>query len=205
MKFRVSHKMRLKEFPTCKDLTTALKNRIRDGKDLCKNCQEKAGNQTVGPIEIIVISLISKELDAYSKAGAVAEEALSSAQEKEIQSKGHNGGEECTARAACWQLPVGQHSSDGSGVTAAVETHTHDTTVEWRVALRKSQERWGRSYCIGSAAPHLETFTIARGAVLNIFQVIDKAFKYSSPYCKKEPKRQTHSFHSNLSGRLVMG
>lgn len=49
------------------------------------------------------------------------------------------------------------------------------------------------SYCIGSAAPHLETFTIARGAVLNIFQVIDKAFKYSSPYCKKEPKdRHTH-------------
>lgn len=47
------------------------------------------------------------------------------------------------------------------------------------------------SYCIGSVAPHLETFTVARGAAFNIFQVIDKvgaltALKDSCPYCKKD-------------------
>jgi hypothetical protein len=50
------------------------------------------------------------------------------------------------------------------------------------------------SYCIGSVAPHLETFTVARGAAFNIFQVIDKvgaltALKDICPYSKKEPER----------------
>ncbi|OWK06514.1 hypothetical protein Celaphus_00011923, partial [Cervus elaphus hippelaphus] len=86
----------------------------------------------------------NRELNAYSKAGAVAEEVLSSirtviafgAQEKEIQS--------------------GEPDYTIGTVLAVFFSVIHS------------------SYCIGAAAPNFETFTIARGAAFNIFHIIDK-------------------------------
>uniref|UniRef100_A0A2K5UI63 ATP binding cassette subfamily B member 5 n=1 Tax=Macaca fascicularis TaxID=9541 RepID=A0A2K5UI63_MACFA len=53
------------------------------------------------------------------------------------------------------------------------------------------------SYCIGAAAPHFETFAIARGAAFNIFQVIDKKpsiDNFSTAGCKPESIEGTVEF-----------
>ncbi|KAL6081798.1 hypothetical protein STEG23_030119, partial [Scotinomys teguina] len=142
----------------------------------------------------MVISLTSKELEAYSKAGAVAEEVLSSirtvtafgAQEKEIQRYTHNLKDAKDAgvkKAVISKLSLGavyffMNGAYGlafwygiSLIFSGEPGYTIGTILAVFFSVIHS------SYCIGSAAPHLETFTVARGAAFNIFQVIDKILK----------------------------
>ncbi|XP_004464362.4 ATP-binding cassette sub-family B member 5 [Dasypus novemcinctus] len=139
----------------------------------------------------IVISLTNKELSAYSKAGAVAEEVLSSirtviafgAQEKEIQRYTQNlkdAKDVGIKKAIASKLSLGavyffMHGTYGlvfwygtSMILSGEPGYTIGTVLTVFLSVIHS------SYCIGSAAPHFETFTTARGAAFNIFQVIDK-------------------------------
>ncbi|XP_027629986.1 LOW QUALITY PROTEIN: ATP-binding cassette sub-family B member 5 [Tupaia chinensis] len=139
----------------------------------------------------MVISLTSKELSAYSKAGAVAEEVLSSirtvvsfgAQEKEIQRYTQNlkdAKDVGLKKAIASKLSLGavyffMHGTYGlafwygtSLIINGEPGYTIGTVLAVFFCVIHS------SYCIGAAAPHFETFTIARGAAFNIFQVIDK-------------------------------
>ncbi|ELW61688.1 Multidrug resistance protein 2 [Tupaia chinensis] len=142
----------------------------------------------------MVISLTSKELSAYSKAGAVAEEVLSSirtvvsfgAQEKEIQRYTQNlkdAKDVGLKKAIASKLSLGavyffMHGTYGlafwygtSLIINGEPGYTIGTVLAVFFCVIHS------SYCIGAAAPHFETFTIARGAAFNIFQVIDKILK----------------------------
>ncbi|XP_011362782.1 ATP-binding cassette sub-family B member 5 [Pteropus vampyrus] len=139
----------------------------------------------------IVISLTSKELKAYSKAGAVAEEVLSSirtvvafgAQEKEIQRYTQNlkyAKDVGIKKAIASKLSLGavyffMNGTYGLAFWYGTSLILHGEpgyTIGTVLAVFFSVIH--SSYCIGTAAPNFETFTIARGAAFNIFQVIDK-------------------------------
>nr|KAF6468834.1 ATP binding cassette subfamily B member 5 [Molossus molossus] len=139
----------------------------------------------------IVISLTSKELNAYSKAGAVAEEVLSSirtvvafgAQEKEIQRYTHNlkdAKDVGIKKTIASKLSLGAVYFFMNGTygltfwygTSLILSGEPGYTIGTVLAVFFSVIH--SSYCIGTAAPNFENFTIARGAAFNIFQVIDK-------------------------------
>ncbi|KAL4696197.1 hypothetical protein H8957_001561 [Semnopithecus entellus] len=139
----------------------------------------------------MVISLTSKELSAYSKAGAVAEEVLSSirtvvafgAQEKELQRYTQNlkdAKDFGIKRAVASKLSLGAVYFFMNGTyglafwygTSLILNGEPGYTIGTVLAVFFSVIH--SSYCIGAAAPHFETFAIARGAAFNIFQVIDK-------------------------------
>ncbi|XP_053570110.1 ATP-binding cassette sub-family B member 5 [Bombina bombina] len=138
----------------------------------------------------MLVSLTSKELSAYAKAGAVAEEVLSSirtvvafgGQEKEIQRYTNNLGEAKKIgikKAVASQLAVGLmyfiiYDSYGLGFWygATLALYENGYTIGnvfmifFNVVLS--------SYCIGQASSHFEAFSVARGAAYNIFNVIDQ-------------------------------
>ncbi|XP_036182886.1 ATP-binding cassette sub-family B member 5 [Myotis myotis] len=139
----------------------------------------------------IVISLTNKELNAYSKAGAVAEEVLSSirtvvafgAQEKEIQRYTYNlkdAKDVGIKKTIASKLSLGAVYFFMNGTygltfwygTYLILSGEPGYTIGTVLAVFFSVIH--SSYCIGTAAPNFETFTIARGAAFNIFQVIDK-------------------------------
>ncbi|XP_004702768.1 ATP-binding cassette sub-family B member 5 [Echinops telfairi] len=139
----------------------------------------------------MVISLTSKEFSAYSKAGAVAEEVLSSirtviafgGQEKEIQRYTQNlkdAKDVGVKKAIISKLSLGAVYFFMNGTyglafwygTSLILSGDPAYTIGTVLAVFFSVIH--SSYCFGAAAPHLETFTIARGAAFNIFQVIDK-------------------------------
>uniref|UniRef100_A0ABK0L5B8 ATP binding cassette subfamily B member 5 n=1 Tax=Rattus norvegicus TaxID=10116 RepID=A0ABK0L5B8_RAT len=180
----------------------------------------------------MVISLTSKELDAYSKAGAVAEEALSSirtvtafgAQEKEIQRYTQNLKDAKDAgikRAIASKLSLGAVYFFMNGAyglafwygTSLIFGGEPGYTVGTILAVFFSVIH--SSYCIGSVAPHLETFTIARGAAFNIFHVIDKkpnidnfstaGYKPESIEGNIEFKNVSFSYPSRPSAKILKG
>ncbi|XP_016072489.1 PREDICTED: ATP-binding cassette sub-family B member 5 [Miniopterus natalensis] len=139
----------------------------------------------------IVISLTRKELNAYSKAGAVAEEVLSSirtvvafgAQEKEIQRYTHNlkdAKDVGIKKTIASKLSLGAVYFFMNGTygltfwygTSLILSGEPGYTIGTVLAVFFSVIH--SSYCIGTAAPNFENFTIARGAAFNVFQVIDK-------------------------------
>ncbi|XP_073754679.1 ATP-binding cassette sub-family B member 5 isoform X5 [Callorhinus ursinus] len=139
----------------------------------------------------IIISLTTKELNAYSKAGAVAEEVLSSvrtvvafgAQEKEIQRYTQNlkyAKDIGIRKAIASKLSLGavyffMNGTYGLALwygTSLILSGEPGYTIGTVLAVFFSVIH--SSYCIGTAAPNFETFTIARGAAFSIFQVIDK-------------------------------
>ncbi|XP_004604151.2 ATP-binding cassette sub-family B member 5 [Sorex araneus] len=139
----------------------------------------------------IVISLTSKELNAYSKAGAVAEEVLSSvrtviafgAQEKEIQRYTKNlkdAKDVGIKKAIVSKLSLGAVYFFMNGTyglafwygTSLILRGEPGYTIGTVLAVFFNVIH--SSYCIGAAASNFENFTIARGAAFNIFQVIDK-------------------------------
>ncbi|XP_011799556.1 PREDICTED: ATP-binding cassette sub-family B member 5 [Colobus angolensis palliatus] len=139
----------------------------------------------------MVISLTSKELSAYSKAGAVAEEVLSSirtvvafgTQEKELQRYTQNlkdAKDFGIKRAVASKLSLGAVYFFMNGTyglafwygTSLILNGEPGYTIGTVLAVFFSVIH--SSYCIGAAVPHFETFTIARGAAFNIFHVIDK-------------------------------
>nr|XP_010982971.1 ATP-binding cassette sub-family B member 5 [Camelus dromedarius] len=139
----------------------------------------------------IVITLSSKELSAYSKAGAVAEEVLSSiqtvitfgAQEKEIQRYTQNlkdAKDVGIKKAIASKLSLGAVYFFMNGTyglafwygTSLILRGEPDYTIGTVLAVFFSVIH--SSYCIGAAAPNFEIFTIARGAAFNIFRIIDK-------------------------------
>ncbi|XP_076777029.1 ATP-binding cassette sub-family B member 5 [Arvicanthis niloticus] len=180
----------------------------------------------------MVISLTSKELDAYSKAGAVAEEALSSirtvtafgAQEKEIQRYTQNlknAKDAGIKRAIASKLSLGavyffMNGAYGlafwygaSLIFSGEPGYTIGTILAVFFSVIHS------SYCIGSVAPHLETFTVARGAAFNIFRVIDKKPNIDNfstagykPECIEgniEFKNVSFSYPSRPSAKILKG
>ncbi|XP_076407695.1 ATP-binding cassette sub-family B member 5 isoform X3 [Peromyscus maniculatus bairdii] len=180
----------------------------------------------------MVISLTSKELEAYSKAGAVAEEVLSSirtvtafgAQEKEIQRYTQNLKDAKDAgikKATAAKLSLGAVYFFMNGAyglafwygTSLIFGGEPGYTIGTILAVFFSVIH--SSYCIGSAAPHLETFTIARGAAFNIFQVIDKKPNIDNfsttgykPECIKgniEFKNVSFSYPSRPSVKILKG
>ncbi|KAM9216801.1 ATP-binding cassette sub-family B member 5 [Dugong dugon] len=154
----------------------------------------------------MVISLTSKELSAYSKAGAVAEEVLSSVrtviafggQEKEIQRYTQNlkdAKDVGIKKAIASKLSLGAVYFFMNGTyglafwygTSLILSGEPGYTIGTVLAVFFSVIH--SSYCIGAAAPHLETFAIARGAAFNIFQVIDQKptiDNFSTTGCKPE-------------------
>nr|XP_014989383.1 ATP-binding cassette sub-family B member 5 [Macaca mulatta] len=162
----------------------------------------------------MVISLTSKELSAYSKAGAVAEEVLSSirtvvafgAQEKELQRYTQNlkdAKDFGIKRAIASKLSLGAVYFFMNGTyglafwygTSLILNGEPGYTIGTVLAVFFSVIH--SSYCIGAAAPHFETFSIARGAAFNIFQVIDKKpsiDNFSTAGCKPESIEGTVEF-----------
>uniref|UniRef100_A0A2K5P3N4 ATP-binding cassette sub-family B member 5 n=1 Tax=Cercocebus atys TaxID=9531 RepID=A0A2K5P3N4_CERAT len=162
----------------------------------------------------MVISLTSKELSAYSKAGAVAEEVLSSirtvvafgAQEKELQRYTQNlkdAKDFGIKRAIASKLSLGAVYFFMNGTyglafwygTSLILNGEPGYTIGTVLAVFFSIIH--SSYCIGAAAPHFETFAIARGAAFNIFQVIDKKpsiDNFSTAGCKPESIEGTVEF-----------
>ncbi|XP_012514854.1 PREDICTED: ATP-binding cassette sub-family B member 5 [Propithecus coquereli] len=139
----------------------------------------------------MVVLLTNKELSAYSKAGAVAEEVLSSirtviafgGQEKELQRYTQNlkdAKDVGIKRAIVSKLSLGAVYFFMNGTyglafwygTSLILSGEPGYTIGTVLAVFFSAIHG--SYCIGAAAPHFETFNIARGAAFNIFQVIDK-------------------------------
>nr|XP_012303158.1 ATP-binding cassette sub-family B member 5 isoform X1 [Aotus nancymaae] len=139
----------------------------------------------------MVISLTSKELNAYSKAGAVAEEVLSSirtviafgGQKKELQRYTQNlkdAKDFGIKKAIASKLSLGAVYFFMNGTyglafwygTSLILNGEPGYTIGTVLAVFFSVIH--SSYCIGAAAPHFETFMMARGAAFNIFQVIDK-------------------------------
>uniref|UniRef100_A0A8C3S2E3 ATP-binding cassette sub-family B member 5 n=1 Tax=Chelydra serpentina TaxID=8475 RepID=A0A8C3S2E3_CHESE len=137
----------------------------------------------------MIITLTSKELTAYAKAGAVAEEVLSSVrtvvafggQEKEINrsdslNKAKNLG---IKKAIASKLSLGflyliingcYGLGFWYGTTLILDENTGYSigTVLIFFCVTFS------SYCLGTAAPHFETFSIARGAAFKVFKIIDQ-------------------------------
>ncbi|XP_028629035.1 ATP-binding cassette sub-family B member 5 [Grammomys surdaster] len=180
----------------------------------------------------MIILLTSKELDAYSKAGAVAEEALSSirtvtafgAQEKEIQRYTQNLKDAKDAgikRAIASKLSLGAVYFFMNGAyglafwygTSLIFSGEPGYTIGTILAVFFSVIH--SSYCIGSVAPHLETFTVARGAAFNIFRVIDKKPNIDNfstagykPECIEgniEFKNVSFSYPSRPSAKILKG
>ncbi|XP_068092080.1 ATP-binding cassette sub-family B member 5-like isoform X3 [Hyperolius riggenbachi] len=138
----------------------------------------------------MLVSLTSKELSAYAKAGAVAEEVLSSirtvvafsGQEKEIKRYTENlveAKEFGIKKAITSQLALGfvyliNYASYGlgfwygTGLILEDQGYTiGDALVVFFCVLMGSE-------CIGQTFSHLEAFSIARGAAYGIFHVIDQ-------------------------------
>ncbi|XP_068092078.1 ATP-binding cassette sub-family B member 5-like isoform X1 [Hyperolius riggenbachi] len=138
----------------------------------------------------MLVSLTSKELSAYAKAGAVAEEVLSSirtvvsfgGQEKEIKRYTNNLGEAKKLgikKAIASQLALGfvyfiVYSSYGLGFWYGTFLILGDQGYTIGDALVVFFSVVISSYCIGQAFSHLEAFSIARGAAYGIFHVIDQ-------------------------------
>ncbi|XP_065439403.1 ATP-binding cassette sub-family B member 5 isoform X2 [Chrysemys picta bellii] len=139
----------------------------------------------------MIITLTSKELTAYAKAGAVAEEVLSSVrtvvafggQEKEINRYTSNLGEAKNLgikKAIASKLSVGflyliingcYGLGFWYGTTLILDENTGysvGTVLAVFFCVTFS------SYCLGTAAPHFETFSIARGAAFKVFKIIDQ-------------------------------
>ncbi|XP_068092076.1 ATP-binding cassette sub-family B member 5-like isoform X2 [Hyperolius riggenbachi] len=144
----------------------------------------------------MLVSLTSKELSAYAKAGAVAEEVLSSirtvvafgGQEKEIQRYSSNLREAKNfgiKKSITSQLAVGVmffiiYASYGLGFwygTVIVLSGEGSTIGDVLVVFFSIIFS---SYCIGQAASHLEAFSVARGAAYDIFRIIDQSSKINS-------------------------
>ncbi|XP_072268652.1 ATP-binding cassette sub-family B member 5-like [Pyxicephalus adspersus] len=138
----------------------------------------------------MLVSLTSKELTAYAKAGAVAEEVLSSirtvvafgGQEKEIKRYTNNLGEAKKLgikKAIASQLALGfvylfVYASYGLGFWYGTILILGDQGYTIGDALVVFFSVVISSYCIGQAFSHLEAFSIARGAAYGIFKVIDQ-------------------------------
>uniref|UniRef100_A0A8D0GR74 ATP-binding cassette sub-family B member 5 n=1 Tax=Sphenodon punctatus TaxID=8508 RepID=A0A8D0GR74_SPHPU len=139
----------------------------------------------------MIIALTSKELTAYAKAGAVAEEVLSSVrtvvafggQEKEINRYTSNLGEAKNVgikKAVVSKLSLGLvylfiNACNGLAfwygstlILGGNDGYTIGTVLVIFFCVTFS------SYSIGTAAPHFETFTIARGAAFKVFEIIDQ-------------------------------
>ncbi|CAM2105501.1 ATP-binding cassette sub-family B member 5 isoform X1 [Lepidochelys kempii] len=139
----------------------------------------------------MIITLTSKELTAYAKAGAVAEEVLSSVrtvvafggQEKEINRYTSKLGEAKNLgikKAIASKLSVGflyliingcYGLGFWYGTTLILDENTGysiGTVLAVFFCVTFS------SYCLGTAAPHFETFSIARGAAFKVFKIIDQ-------------------------------
>ncbi|XP_047610351.1 ATP-binding cassette sub-family B member 5 [Phacochoerus africanus] len=180
----------------------------------------------------IVISLSSKELNAYSKAGAVAEEVLSSirtviafgAQEKEIQRYTQNlkdAKDVGIKKAIASKLSLGAVYFFMNGTyglafwygTFLILSGEPDYTIGTVLAVFFSVIH--SSYCIGAAAPNFESFAIARGAAFNIFHIIDKKptiDNFSTTGCKLECiegtvefKNVSFSYPSRPSVKILKG
>ncbi|KAM4688618.1 ATP-binding cassette sub-family B member 5-like [Discoglossus pictus] len=138
----------------------------------------------------MLVSLTSKELSAYAKAGAVAEEVLSSirtvvtfgGQDKEIKRYTNNLGEAKQygiKKAMASQLAVGclffiVYASYGLAFwygTTLILGGSGYTIGDVLVVLFSVMMG---SYCFGQASSHFEAFSVARGAAYNIFKVIDR-------------------------------
>ncbi|XP_069816579.1 ATP-binding cassette sub-family B member 5 isoform X2 [Dendropsophus ebraccatus] len=138
----------------------------------------------------MMVSLTSKELSAYAKAGAVAEEVLSSirtvvafgGQEKEIKRYTNNLGEAKKLgikKAIASQLALGfvylfVYASYGLGFWYGTILILGDQGYTVGDALVIFFSVVISSYCLGQAFSHFEAFSIARGAAYGIFQVIDQ-------------------------------
>ncbi|XP_072009924.1 ATP-binding cassette sub-family B member 5-like [Engystomops pustulosus] len=144
----------------------------------------------------MMVSLTSKELTAYAKAGSVAEEVLSSVrtvvafggQEKEIQRYTNNLGEARNIgikKAITSQLAVGFmyfiiYASYalgfwyGSVLILGGNGYTIGDVLVVLFSIVLS------SYCVGQAASHLDAFSVARGAAYSIFHTIDQTSTINS-------------------------
>ncbi|XP_073533905.1 ATP-binding cassette sub-family B member 5-like isoform X1 [Phyllobates terribilis] len=138
----------------------------------------------------MMVSLTSKELTAYAKAGAVAEEVLSSirtvvafgGQEKEIKRYTNNLGEAKKLgikKAMASQLALGfmclvNYASYGLGFWYGTILILGDQGYTVGDALVIFLSVVVSSFCLGQAFSHLEAFSIARGAAYGIFHVIDE-------------------------------
>uniref|UniRef100_A0A8D0GSX1 ATP-binding cassette sub-family B member 5 n=1 Tax=Sphenodon punctatus TaxID=8508 RepID=A0A8D0GSX1_SPHPU len=142
----------------------------------------------------MIIALTSKELTAYAKAGAVAEEVLSSVrtvvafggQEKEINRYTSNLGEAKNVgikKAVVSKLSLGLvylfiNACNGLAfwygstlILGGNDGYTIGTVLIFFCVTFSS-------YSIGTAAPHFETFTIARGAAFKVFEIIDQVCSF---------------------------
>ncbi|XP_073486147.1 ATP-binding cassette sub-family B member 5 isoform X1 [Aquarana catesbeiana] len=144
----------------------------------------------------MMVSLTSKELTAYAKAGAVAEEVLSSirtvvafgGQEKEIKRYTNNLGEAKKIgikKAITSQLAVGimffiiyASYALGFWYGTTLVLNGKEYTVG-KIMLVFFSVVFS-SYCLGQAASHLEAFSVARGAAYNIFNIIDQPSQIDS-------------------------
>uniref|UniRef100_A0A8C8RS07 ATP-binding cassette sub-family B member 5 n=1 Tax=Pelusios castaneus TaxID=367368 RepID=A0A8C8RS07_9SAUR len=139
----------------------------------------------------MIITLTSKELTAYAKAGAVAEEVLSSVrtvvafggQEKEINRYTSKLGEAKNLgikKAIASKLSLGFlyliiNGCYGLGFwygTTLILDESSGYTIGTVLAVFFCVTF--SSYCLGTAAPHFETFSIARGAAFKVFKIIDQ-------------------------------
>lgn len=144
----------------------------------------------------MVVSLTSKELSAYAKAGAVAEEVLSSirtvvafgGQQKEIQRYTNNLGEAKSIgikKSITSQLAVGFmyfiiYASYALGFWYGSILILGDKGYTIGNVLLVLFSIVFSSYCVGQAASHLDAFSVARGAAYNIFHTIDQASAINS-------------------------
>ncbi|XP_063777828.1 ATP-binding cassette sub-family B member 5-like isoform X2 [Pseudophryne corroboree] len=144
----------------------------------------------------MVVSLTIKELSVYAKAGAVAEEVLSSirtvvafgGQEKEMKRYTNNLGEAKQIgirKAIASQVEAGVtffflYTTYGLGfwygttLILGGEGYTIGDTLVVFFSITLS------SYCIGQAASHFDAFSVARGAAYNIFNIIDQTSTINS-------------------------
>ncbi|XP_072268653.1 ATP-binding cassette sub-family B member 5-like [Pyxicephalus adspersus] len=144
----------------------------------------------------MLVSLTSKELTAYAKAGAVAEEVLSSirtvvafgGQENEIKRYTNNLGEAKKIgikKTITSQMAVGImyfiiYASYALGFWYGAKLVLGDNDYTIGKVMLVFFSVVFSSYCIGQAASHLEAFSVARGAAYNIFKIIDQPSKINS-------------------------
>ncbi|KAM9308184.1 ATP-binding cassette sub-family B member 5-like [Gastrophryne carolinensis] len=138
----------------------------------------------------LLVSLTSKELAAYAKAGAVAEEVFSSirtvvafgGQEKEIKRYTNNlveGKNIGIKKAMTSQLAVGVmffiiYASYALGFWYGTTLILNDGGYTIGLAMVVFFCVTFSSYCVGQAASHFDAFSVARGAAYKIFNIIDK-------------------------------
>ncbi|XP_044148635.1 ATP-binding cassette sub-family B member 5-like isoform X4 [Bufo gargarizans] len=144
----------------------------------------------------MVVSLTSKELSAYAKAGSVAEEVLSSirtvvafgGQEKEIQRYTNNLGEAkqigikkaitSQLAAGCMYFIIYASYALGFWYGSILILGRNGYTIGDVFVVLFSVIL--SSYCVGQAASHLDAFSVARGAAYKIFQIIDQVSTINS-------------------------